>query len=1061
MAPFVCCGFRRVSSPTPGPIHLVDNTQTRGRFPISTNPSTQTSASSGERATSARDVFVAATNDGGQGECLLGHVSTKPETRFGIQRKESMRKIRGVANRVRKSVSKDSAISKHSSKRDLRNSMSFDEIQQAPKTSMHAKVKSYLKDSKIDSGDYDEDAMPIKTPGSSWGRERIEGNPRRLSVALKGSSSTLPASHSERDRRDNSAQIFAPNSAASTLSRMLTVRGSSLNASRHDNEDKNKEKAEGPRPEKTLKNPKYIFRDGSRSPEKPSTRTPSPLGRSDTVIRTPSSTAVVELGKPTFLNTLGTQSTPDSPELLPQRMVSISDSVAGREWRLSFAPSYGPMDRLQFPGTIANEDITDGTEGAYGPSARVTPEAWACGASGLFQGSTFRKQPQSGFGQKDPASEHVKCGEFDDDGVKTANEELVNMPAPCGRKQSSGSDSVHLYNMRIPQRLASQGLLQSVSLPYLQEFATSGEDIATDEYNFANGKPRRRVSSSGIHSSKVPLAWGLPKKSAASSVYSYGSAYVTPSESQQSSMMFLNKMADRMNRLGPNAPAQDIISVSAVSNKHIDVTQLENNTGETSFHSSNESLTNRELAAAESRIMPRAKTWKEPKSSWFKEDFDEVAAVIANTNPQRRTVSETLKRKPRVSSYDGNNEHRLSIQPLSDRFDFVPGGRRDTGTSVWEKALREHEEEDEAIARTRLGSDAMLSSHHSFRRKYRHHIDPRKPRPHRHLIDRFSPEHKEQEFIQAKLGAYQLPSPSRKPTPPDDLNPVSTPNSFSSWERYPSFNRDQRSSASAGEADNVFPRDFAEEAASAARMARRVTGDVDPSATLPAARLFPREKEGRGRRKSKSMTFGRDAMAKLRKIYRVGSLEFASKTAFGSRGHRSSISEGRSVEYPELEMLPPRSPPLSIYGSGDIRLASEERLPSLRAVTTLNNAELAELSEFSAAKAAQRVGGTPGARTWSKMYVESCVIYPANSPPQASVLHDVAVGGSNGPEIGLEVAAPVEKDEDGGNVQHHQGSGSGSSANASDDVRKSTLDFKKTLEIAERMAREKALGLAV
>ena len=143
------------------------------------------------------------------------------------------------------------------------------------------------------------------------------------------------------------------------------------------------------------------------------------------------------------------------------------------------------------------------------------------------------------------------------------------------------------------------------------------------------------------------------------------------------------------------------------------------------------SLYNRELAAAATRIVSRAKTVNQPKSSWFKEDFSDVAAAIAATNPARRSVSEKLGRKPSYGGFDGNKERHLSIQPRASRFSFIAAVNYDVGDSVWEKALREHEQEDAAISRARPGSNAVLSDHHDFGLRQRHRRDSSRSPHHR------------------------------------------------------------------------------------------------------------------------------------------------------------------------------------------------------------------------------------------------------------------------------------------------------------------------------------------
>ena len=1112
MAPFICCGFKRHASPGsgPSPIRLIDNPQARGRFSIST---TETLGSSADGAAQGHPIFA---SDEAQGGSFQAESLTEYDTKQNVQRDRSVKDVHAVTSRIRKSMSRDLGISKQVSTRLLRSSQSHERGQphQEVKNGPHRKVASGFRASRFDNeSEYDEDAVPMRTPRSTWGRDQgasVEDVPQRPSRMLEHSLPPSSTSHSERDRRDVSSEAYATRSAASTLSRMLTDRG------RQAEKDHINDKAEGIN---STHNPKYTFRDGSESPRNLPTQNLSPLGRSDTIIRTPSSSAVVELGRPIFLNTLGTQSTGDSPNIGPQRIPSIHDSIAGREWRLSYAPGQHPLDHLHFPETIANQDVNDAVTDNQALSISAVPGAWTCGPSELFQGVNYAEQSpcdtnrfvestSQPIGQGNPASNEGGFGEADDANEGISTEGSHKVQDPYSRKHFSGSDSVHLYNMHIPQRLASQTVLQSVSEPFLQEPAT-----ASKQHSFVDGGPPRRDSSSTFYSTKVPTVWDLPRNYATSSLYSQEAAekyaassshsrespYVTTAESHRSSLMFLNKIADRMSRYGPAAQAKDIISVPGGNSKHVDLNMLERRTRETSYESSNESLYNRELAAAATRFIPRAQTVNIPKSSWFIEDFEDVAAAIASSNPRRRSVSETLNRKPSLSGYDGNKERRLSIRPRADRFDFIAGGNEDAGASVWEKALREHEQQDATLSRTRLGS---MGDHHNFVPRHRHHGKSGESphhhhhhHHHHHIFDRFSPDHKRGELLQAKLGAYEIP---RRRTPTDELKPISSPSSHSSWTRYSSHERDQRSSASAGEAENVFARDFAEEAVSAAKMAHQAPDDIDPTASLPATRSFPNDETDEGKqRRSKSMSFGRGALAKLRKVYRMGSLEFASRTAFGSYGHRSSVSEGKTSEYPELEMLPPASPLFysDLRGGASTSLGSPQGFfdqkggkseevvahqSSPEPVTSPEMAGLADIVDLGPARDGESASGTGslGARRWSRMYVDDCVTYPPNSPPLSSDSHlatadDVVLplftvdSEGEGAIRGLENEEEEEEEDTGGRQGkewHRHGSPDGNSEEhtsptSSDPLRRSTLDFKRSLEWDGWRAREAVLGL--
>lgn len=1066
--PFICCGTKRDPSPDPAPVFLIDNSQVRGRFPVSISGTSDSSA--GDNA-SVHHIFEDAINSEVQHGRNQTMGSAEVETKHDALRKKSLKNIHAIPNRIRKSMSRDSGLSKRSPKRILRSSMSSGLSQRhggSVGIPLHRAISRLYASELGTKSDYDEDAIPMKTPKSTWGKEQgavVDENSQKLREALERYSSIACDLQSERNRRDIPLRRYAPSSATSTLSRMLTARG---RQTEHGSNDEwvsiDAEAERGAFAVTGSKNrQKYVFID--ESPQKSPEDTPPLLGRSDTVIRRPSSSSIADLGRPALLNTVGTQSTPESPDLDSQRKPSIATSITVAEWPLSGNPADGPLNRLRFfDDTISNDDV------------------------------------------------------------------------PV-RKLSSASESIYHRNKHLAQYLASPMLSRSASQPLPKEAATPRNHSNTGVYNVADGKLRHHLSTSGLHGNAAPIAYGLKQQTAASSiysqdtnnkcatvsVYSYESPYLTPAESYHGSMMFPSKPADDMNQPESAVPVEYINSAPSTERKRIDLRNSELRTRDTSFHSSNESLYNRELAAAETRIVSRAKTVSQPKSSWFKEDFDEVAAAIAATNPTRRSVSEQLGRKPSLSSYDGHKDLQLSVPPRADRFSSVTSMNDDAGASVWERALREHEQEDAAISRTRLGSDAVLSGDYDLLKHHHHREALRSPHHHHHqhhILHHFSPDHKQGAQLQAKLDAYELPSSPKRRTPTDEFRPISTPTSYSSWTRYSSHDRSQRSSASAGEADNVFTRDFAEEAAAAIKMANLASDDIDPTASLPGAARVLTEEEVNDKvyRKSKSMTFGRSALAKLRKVYRVGSLEFASRTAFGSYGHRSSISEGKTVEYPELEMLPPLSPVVSTYrlpedrnvgqriGDAPPRAASNTLTSAQSDVTRISNlpdpipaanfnaaaetAPVAEADNVLVSSGIERAGEPfdDAAKGWSRMYVDDCVTYPTNSPPpEPSVFHEamtqtqissIATPTSvlrlgteeevirvdeNGNGSTLVNSQPqqqhqreVSSESSNGDHKHHPHA-SNSNSSPSDDLRKSTLDFQRNLESDERRAREEVL----
>lgn len=132
------------------------------------------------------------------------------------------------------------------------------------------------------------------------------------------------------------------------------------------------------------------------------------------------------------------------------------------------------------------------------------------------------------------------------------------------------------------------------------------------------------------------------------------------------------------------------------------------------------------------------------------------------------------------------------------------------------------------------------------------------------------------------------------------MNRSSSPDSTlgrqtSAWERFPSYGREERCFSPAGRADNIYAHDFAADFP-------RITETV-----------FDRKKRKLSLAKAKKRTQGRgpikDVVDGISRCYLLGFRGV-------ERGHRSSISAGGVLEYPELELLPsiglfPPSPHIS------------------------------------------------------------------------------------------------------------------------------------------------------
>lgn len=1006
MAPPFCCGFRRAPSPDPKPVHLVNTSQnSKGRFALSSHSTSSTPSlvnvwpnqeilASNSRDEEDRVTPIAPAQD----PSYLSGVDAL------IVRRSSSRRLHDVARKVRKSMSRESILSKRHSKQGLRRSLSKEGIDRRDelKRALYQRVRTDIRED--DDAIYDEDAVPIKTPAVTWGRHEglVQISPRHLSQAMRRSDS--PSSSAQtRIHQPDLPQAVAGTSTTAALSRMLIQRASQRTEGSEDQTGSAKYTA----PERTKKRNKYTFSDEDIPKKGFQSRSPSPLGRSTTVIRVAPSTkpATADIAKPQLLDTTGP---PPSPDLLPLRLASISDSEAGGDWRLSFSERRG--DSLPVPLTDSKNPPAMDTIllGVYDTRIRPASEQWLHGASRVLGPSIHQKhlleehspdRCMTHHGHHcDPSSEEEHFGGID------GEDDSPPYSAFRTARNSSEDNEPHIYNMHVPKRLVSKSLLAAVSLPQLQESNRQRSYNEGDSLSFCS-KPQHQTSSPKL----MPMAWdNNHKRRDSSSVYSSRPESLLSSGSN--SILQGTLLADRFQQFGAETPSDGIISVPPIK-RPVDLAKLERNTMSTSFHSSHESLYTRELASAEARIQPIGRARTLPKNSRFKEDLRSISDEIARTNPPRRNAS----------NLDGSGDHR-HFSSLS------PGYVQ--ATSIWEKALREHSQEDAVLAYTRLGSTSPEK-----------HVEPDEgPLSTRRLstrppLERSGKQHAAESWsgmsLQARLAAYELPSPSPPPPPPTPLAPVESRGrrptiadeqrsvSTGSWSRYPSHTRPERGNSPAGQADQVFARDFANTAPSTLS---------ETSASLHDSNL------GNSKIKTAS-AFTKEVIGSLKRIYRTQSQELQRRLQNEARGHRSSVSAGGVLEYPELEMLGSISPPMP---SPDIETKkTNDKL--MRGGSPLRRSD-----EVDGTAETEAVGGEGGggAVEWEKHY-RDCVRVPVDSEG-VSRAYSSAADGNGGEDFGV-------RDEGGGRLG--LGFGLGEEGSGSYELRASTLNFKKSLELDEAKAR--------
>ena len=978
MAPLNCCGFRRAVSPEPQPSVLIDTSQTGGRFALSSH--TPSRARSHERIPKAQHIngiFALATrNDlaheiptASGNDVILIH-----ETESDVRQRGSKPQLHDVVSKLPKRMSRDSGMSKQNSKPRLRNSPSEDEHQRREelKRALHQRVQEDIDEgTNISDGSYDDDAVPIKTPEGTWSRHEgsIQISPKHLSNALRRSES--PSAYAELNSRTTS-QAYAPKNTAMALSRMLIQRGSSL--ARESEEQYVNSQVDYAR--RTSAPQKYSFSDEDSPIGVPKTRSISPLGRSSTVLHRPSSIKPLEinLANPEFLN------------MLPMCLRKIRDSPAGGGSR----PSSNEASEASALGSAR-------LPGVYDTKIRPASEQLLHGASGLWDYPVHSRHSNthSTTNETHTSSSNEHC-------CNPGNEEMwfggtdgkIHSPPMSERAESLTRQRGHSEGS-VPQRLASTLLLPSVSWPRLEHPKRDRSYVSgASSRMFSVRRPSQPSSSvsTGGKQSRTPAS-----HLTTSSIYSSGSLPPSPPDST----LHINSLSDKLYCRELYQPSENIINVSATKPKRVDLDNLERRTVETSYHSSNESLMNRELKAAETRISPllRANTLK---NSRFREDLNRISDELALTNPPRR----------RVSNLDG------ARSPADE-----------DATSIWEKALREHSREDKAISHTRIASTFPdLAGPRE--------LDPktvastgqkaRKGSSFLSTNDRRVAEPLEGRHLQAHLAAYTLPprreNPRKRPSH-EGIKSSSSTIRASTWARYPSHTRPERSISPAGVADQVYSRDFAITAVST--VSKKSLEHHGSSA------LSNGKKE-----KAKSLNFGKQMLSTLSSLYKSQSQELQRRLANEARGNRSSISEGGVLEYPELEMVGSISPPIP---SPDIasKLELEEQVRKESEPQSNTQTHGTHLGQVSRKQS----------QDWAKDY-QDC-IHPQSKRP----LRIPAVNprdNDNGcreqsPEEAMEVASDRPRKAS-GTIGPKDIRAEGSS---SADLRASTLDFNRNVELGE------------
>ncbi|KAI4133646.1 MAG: hypothetical protein LQ347_002122 [Umbilicaria vellea] len=437
----------------------------------------------------------------------------------------------------------------------------------------------------------------------------------------------------------------------------------------------------------------------------------------------------------------------------------------------------------------------------------------------------------------------------------------------------------------------------------------------------------------------------------------------------------------------------------------------------------------REVAAAETRIVPRPRSATLPKVSRFKEDLEGEPYLDARSE-KAQPIQHQLHRRHSIASYDGSDEWYASGKQQGFGYEYAPT-KSDNSTVLWNGAFQQHPDGGVSSSKLRSGSDLQDSRADGLETKVQGGKAPKVNTAEIPAGTGFKTEG--WSFESKPGGPAEIPEIDPKHVNRRKNIYTSSTTSRSSWGRYPSHTREERSSSPAGAADNVIARDFAP----ASQIALEPDGEMAPKPKSGLSML--------GKKKSRSMTFGKAVMKTFSRLYRSHSTDF--RPSIGN--HRTSVHIGGVLEYPELEVLAPLSP---------IILPSEDDCQSDGVIFAPLTACKSNGSQQSIVRRSP-YSRPPGIRTWSRAY-DDCVILPSDTD-EASMVE--APASSLYPGMASRepvVRAPSSLYSSMASKEQDLRSWRRPSSNSTANMRASTLDFQRSLQIHEVKARERALQAA-
>ncbi|MCJ1283556.1 hypothetical protein MMC26_002887 [Xylographa opegraphella] len=924
---------------------------------------------------------------------------------------------------LRKKLSRDSLFSAKSSRRKSKISLSEEDVERRKelKRALHQRLRDeLLADRTASQGGYDVDAEIIATPkvtkSRSGGANKM--SPKKLSDIMRRLN-TSQSSHEMRDSyglprnvSDNAAKIPADYEHRNA-SKVTSVWEDDLPDS------------ETP-PQHAINEIKQIF----MAPRKGSVEIvelargsadvslASLNNRSETLVHA-AKARLVSTGQRSTASVPGVIEVPLSPDLLPLRMPSITESYQA-DWQLSFAgsrkssaPSRSyPINQGLICTTVPKSNRPSYPKG-WRPEKSLLLDPAVCFQSTDKGGSVDTGRASSSARHVrncNPSSEEQDFGGVDGENAKRISYNTREHTGDLGFK--AGPTRRYSVESEAHTGLNHKVLTNAVSLPQLSNMARHERSRSSGTFSTTYSLQERRPRYSSSSGNAIPMNERPLYPDTASSVYTYagGSSMPSPGSSvtrfgnRSDKLKLLDAPTDygclpfygRNSSLNVNssAPPKDLHERNSSRRRTVDTT---------SFQSSTASFRAQELTAAAARIVPKPRTLTKAKTSRFKEELGEETVKVKSLG-RRSMLGRGFSKKGNFRSYDGSEEWYSTGKRQGYGFTFVAEEPAATA-AIWERALRDHAEEIASSPPRRPGSLSQVFAGRSLKGKADSSKVKTRPATSR-------------DNSRLKVPQSGLPgngNPAIVITPVKAASRGQKRPSSPSWGKYPSHNRALRSESPASEADHVHSHDFASASSS-----------VRPNESPQSRRSFLGK-----RKKSRSMTFSRHVFRSWSRLYKSHS---SGNVKAQARGIRSSVSGGGVPS------------PYTRDGSTTASSASLMAKPTAEKGVAKVLFPMSETGESTITE--EREGEDVyltkrSAKAWSRLY-EECVKEPRDTDTEAGSVKE-SRGASLHPSRAVEIGASTS-------AMGRERSEAGAS-----DMRASTVEFQQELRVHEEEERRRVL----